>query len=68
MSYSGAEMNGYKLLIANYDFDPKNLNTYPTKDGEQLVNVNLSAAKDAAEGAPIAIGSYEPSKATQTIL
>lgn len=62
MSYSGAEMNGYKLLVGNYDFDPKQPNAYPAKDGEQLVIVNLSAAKDAAEGAPIATGSYEPSK------
>ena len=54
------EVLAHKLIIANFDFDPKAKFVKPTKNGEILISIPLFAAKDATESTPIASGTYQP--------
>lgn len=51
-----------KLMIGNYDFDPKAAANKPKAEGQILVTITLYAAKESAPEAAPAPGTYPPSK------
>jgi hypothetical protein len=56
------ELVTHKLMIGNYEFDPKTKTYKPNAEGQILVTATLYAAKDAPVDAPPAAGTYGPSK------
>lgn len=56
------ELVTHKLLIGNYDFDPKAKLYKPKAEGQTLVTITLYAAPGAGLDAPPATGTYDPSK------
>lgn len=56
------ELVTHKLMIGNYEFDPKAAVNKPKAEGQVLVTVTLYAAKEAVLDTPPAAGTYGPSK------
>jgi hypothetical protein len=55
------ELVTHKLMIGNYEFDPKASGNKPKAEGQILVTITLYAATRAALDAPPAAGTYDPS-------